>query len=284
LESDISALERLRRIPNAQLASSDADPIHTSSDRGSTRVRLAYDCPDVLPLHQDQLLSTTTALVLRKPFALKHIQSRTVHPGAARQTLHMHCDVGAGPGKLVAFIWMLDACHTDNGATQFIPARIAAYRDCQITFTSVIPAGACAAHGEPGPRGSALARTSLFAECSHSRAAQARFAGASARRPNDGCMIVTGSDDGASIRRKGGGPNRTRVAIQSRHQCSAPGVPHFRGSITTERQYSSAIGREHGAVDSVAVAAQGEFQASIASIPDPRGMVVTSCYNEGAIR
>ena len=118
---DASLLDRLRRIPIAQLASSDGDATRTSSDKGSTRVRLMSDCPDVLPLHQDQLLSTTTALVLRKPFALKYIQSRTVHPGAARQTLHMDCDAGTGAGKLLAFIWMLDAFDADNGATQFIP-------------------------------------------------------------------------------------------------------------------------------------------------------------------
>lgn len=118
---DVSVLDRLRRIPTEQLASSAAGATRTSSDGGSTRVRLIPDCPDLWPLHQDQLLLTVTARVLRNPLALKYLQSRTVHPAAACQTLHMDCDVGTGAGKLLAFIWMLDSFDTNNGATQFIP-------------------------------------------------------------------------------------------------------------------------------------------------------------------
>ena len=118
---DVSVLDRLRRIPAEQLASSAADATRTSPDGGNTRVRLTPDCPDLSPLHQDQLLLKVTARVLRKPFALKYLQSRTVHPAAARQRLHMDCDVGTGAGKLLAFIWMLDCFDTSNGATQFIP-------------------------------------------------------------------------------------------------------------------------------------------------------------------
>ena len=118
---DVLVLDRLRRIPTEQLASSAAGATRTSSDGGNTRVRLIPDCPDLWPLHQDQLLLTVTARVLRNPFALKYLQSRTVHPAAACQTLHMDCDVGTGAGKLLAFIWMLDSFDTNNGATQFIP-------------------------------------------------------------------------------------------------------------------------------------------------------------------
>jgi len=118
---DVSVLDRLLRIPTLKLACSDADATRTSSDRGNTRVRLTADRPELWPLHQDQLLLTTAALVLRKPFALKYMQSRTVHPGATRQALHMDCEADTGAGKLLAFIWMLDAFDTNNGATQFIP-------------------------------------------------------------------------------------------------------------------------------------------------------------------
>jgi Phytanoyl-CoA dioxygenase (PhyH) len=118
---DVSVLDRLRRNPTEKLASSAAGAARTSSDGGSTRVRLMPDCPDLGPLHRDRLLLTVTARVLRNPFALKYLQSRTVHPAAASQTLHMDCDVGTDAGKLIAFIWMLDSFDTNNGATQFIP-------------------------------------------------------------------------------------------------------------------------------------------------------------------
>ncbi|QGZ96530.1 phytanoyl-CoA dioxygenase family protein [Terricaulis silvestris] len=117
----VSVLDRLRCIPTEQLASSAVGATRTSSDGGNARVRLMPDCPDLWPLHQDQLLLTVTARVLRNPFALKYLQSRTVHSGSACQTLHMDCDVGTGAGKLLAFIWMLDSFDTNNGATQFIP-------------------------------------------------------------------------------------------------------------------------------------------------------------------
>ena len=106
---DVSVLDRLRRIPTEQLASSAAGATRISSDGGSTRVRLIPDCPDLWPLHQDQLLLAVAARVLRNPFTLKYLQSRTVHPEAACQTLHMDCDAGTEAGKLLAFIWMLDA-------------------------------------------------------------------------------------------------------------------------------------------------------------------------------
>lgn len=118
---DVSVLERLCPALPEQFAAYAADSKRPSSDGGDTRVRLKPDCPDLEPLFRDELLLTIAARVLRKPFALRYLVSRTVHPTATCQSLHMDCDVGTGPSQLLAFIWMLDAFDKNNGATQFIP-------------------------------------------------------------------------------------------------------------------------------------------------------------------
>ena len=137
---DVLVLDRLRRIPTEQLASSAAGATRISSDGGSTRVRLIPDFPDLWPLHQDQLLLTVAARVLRNPFALKYLQSRTVHPGAARQTLHMDCDFGTGSREFARL--HLDARRFRHGQRRdSVHPRLASWLDCWIADSDNGPSG-----------------------------------------------------------------------------------------------------------------------------------------------
>ena len=55
---------------------------------------------------------------MKAPFALHYFLSRTLHPGASPQSLHIDCDPGAI--ALLGFIYTLDDFTAENGCTQFV--------------------------------------------------------------------------------------------------------------------------------------------------------------------
>src|SRR5262249_4015422 len=61
--------------------------------------------------------------------------------------------------------------------------------------------------------------------------------------PYSGCMIPTGSDNAATVGRKGRVLNLVRVATQ-REQQTTSGIPYFGGVIMAGAEHPLAIGRE----------------------------------------
>jgi hypothetical protein len=115
-----SVLDRIRQAHADQVAAATGANIRTSSCGGGTRTNLDQSHPDLRLLHADDLLRAVAARIIAAP-VLKYFHSRTIHPGASAQQLHMDCDPGTAPGRLLAFIWMLDDFGATNGATRFVP-------------------------------------------------------------------------------------------------------------------------------------------------------------------
>jgi ectoine hydroxylase-related dioxygenase (phytanoyl-CoA dioxygenase family) len=59
--------------------------------------------------------------VIGRPFKLSSLQARTQRPGAPHQGLHVDVRRNSDDWPLVGFILMIDAFHSDNGATAFVP-------------------------------------------------------------------------------------------------------------------------------------------------------------------
>ena len=59
--------------------------------------------------------------VIGRPFKLSSLLSRTVHPHAAAQDLHVDVQRDSTDWPLLGFILMIDAFRPDNGATRFLP-------------------------------------------------------------------------------------------------------------------------------------------------------------------
>ena len=115
---DASKLETVRRTHTDYLAIADGRDIRTSSSGGDTRAYLDSEFAGLRQLHDDRLLRSVAAQVMQAPPALHYFLSRTLHPGAPAQALHIDCDPGAP--SMLGFIWMLDDFTAENGATQFV--------------------------------------------------------------------------------------------------------------------------------------------------------------------
>lgn len=113
-----ATLERVRRLHADYLATADSRYTRTSSSGGDTRTRLDPNLAGLQALHSDPLLRAVATQVMNTPVALRYFLSRTLHPGASPQSLHMDCDPGAP--ALLAFIYTLDDFTPENGATRFI--------------------------------------------------------------------------------------------------------------------------------------------------------------------
>jgi ectoine hydroxylase-related dioxygenase (phytanoyl-CoA dioxygenase family) len=116
---DHATLELVRRRHADYLAIADSRDVRTSSSGSDTRVYLDHNFPGLSQLHDDPLLRAITTQVMKVPFALHYFLSRTLHPGASPQTLHIDCDPGAA--ALLGFIYTLDDFTAENGCTQFLP-------------------------------------------------------------------------------------------------------------------------------------------------------------------
>jgi hypothetical protein len=116
---DDATLELVRNRHADYLAIADRSDMRTSRCGGDTRIHLDRDFAGLHELHTDPLLRAVATQVMQAPLALHYFLSRTLHPGAAAQALHMDCDPGAP--AMLGFIWMLDDFTTENGATQFVP-------------------------------------------------------------------------------------------------------------------------------------------------------------------
>ena len=115
---DHGALERVRRRHADYLTTVDSRDTRTASSGGDTRTHLNPDFAGLQVLHRDPLLRAAATQVTNTPVALRYFLSRTLHPGASPQALHMDCDPGAP--VMLGFIWMLDDFTAANGATQFV--------------------------------------------------------------------------------------------------------------------------------------------------------------------
>jgi len=116
---DHRALERVRRQHADYLAIADRSDIRTSRSGDDTRVHLDHNFPGLEQLHTDPLLRAVATQVMHARLALHYFLSRTLHPGASPQALHIDCDPGAP--AMLGFIWTLDDFTAENGATQFVP-------------------------------------------------------------------------------------------------------------------------------------------------------------------
>jgi len=115
---DDAALAQTRCLHSESIAT--ADPAHRSSGAGgSTRVHLVEQHLDALYL--DQVLLSLAVRVLQFPFGLSAFLSRTVHPGAGAQALHVDQARDGDAMSMLGFIYMLDDFRADNGATRFVP-------------------------------------------------------------------------------------------------------------------------------------------------------------------
>ena len=132
---DHATLEHVRRRHADHLAGSD---IRTSRCGGDTRVHLDRNFAGLQQLHSDPLLRAVATQVMQAPFALHYFLSRTLHPGASPQALHIDCDPGAP--AMLGFIWMLDDFTAENRATQFVAGS---HRGAPAasTILAVAPAG-----------------------------------------------------------------------------------------------------------------------------------------------
>ncbi len=115
---DSATLERVRRAHADYLAAADSRDTRTASSGGDTRTHLEPDFAGLQELHSDPLLHAVATQVMKTPVALRYFLSRTLHPGASPQSLHMDCDPGAP--ALLGFIYALDDFTAGNGATQFV--------------------------------------------------------------------------------------------------------------------------------------------------------------------
>jgi ectoine hydroxylase-related dioxygenase (phytanoyl-CoA dioxygenase family) len=79
---------------------------------------LDHGFPGLQQLHDDPLLRAVATRLMKSALTLQYFLSRTLHPGAAPQALHIDCDPGESP--LLGFIWMLDDFTAQNGATSFV--------------------------------------------------------------------------------------------------------------------------------------------------------------------
>jgi ectoine hydroxylase-related dioxygenase (phytanoyl-CoA dioxygenase family) len=115
---DLATLELARRSHADYLAIADRRNVRTSSSGSDTRVHLDRDFPGLKPLHCDPQLRSVATQIMKAPLALHYFLSRTLHPGASPQSLHIDCDPGGG--SLLGFIYMLDDFTAENGCTQFV--------------------------------------------------------------------------------------------------------------------------------------------------------------------
>jgi ectoine hydroxylase-related dioxygenase (phytanoyl-CoA dioxygenase family) len=115
---DEATLGHVRRKHAEYLAVADSREARTSRSGSDTRVHLNRNFPGLRQLHCDLLLRAVATEVMKVPLTLHYFLSRTLHPGASPQSLHIDCDPGAPP--LLGFIWMLDDFTAENGCTQFI--------------------------------------------------------------------------------------------------------------------------------------------------------------------
>jgi hypothetical protein len=115
---DHAALDLAGRRHAEHVANADNSDRRTSSSGGDTRVHLNRDFAGLHELHSDPLLRTVAMQVMKTPVVLRYFLSRTLHPGASLQSLHMDCDPGAP--AMLGFIYMLDDFTAENGATQFV--------------------------------------------------------------------------------------------------------------------------------------------------------------------
>ena len=115
---DEPTLKLVRRKHAEYLAVADSREARTSRSGSDTRVHLNRNFPGLRQLHSDPLLRAVATQVMKGPLALHYLLSRTLHPGASPQALHIDCDPGAP--TLLGFIYMLDDFTAENGCTQFI--------------------------------------------------------------------------------------------------------------------------------------------------------------------
>lgn len=115
---DEATLELVRRRHAEYLAIADGSDVRTSSSGSDTRVHLDHSLAAFQRLHCDPVLRSVAAQLMKAPIALRYFVSRTLHPGASPQPLHIDCDPGAS--ALLGFIYMLDDFTAENGATQFL--------------------------------------------------------------------------------------------------------------------------------------------------------------------
>lgn len=115
---DPATLERVRRRHTDYLEIADRRDVRTSSAGSDTRVHLDHNFPGLQQLHVDPLLRAIATQLMKVPFALRYFLSRTLHPGASPQALHIDCDPGAV--AMLGFIYTLDDFTPQNGCTQFV--------------------------------------------------------------------------------------------------------------------------------------------------------------------
>jgi Phytanoyl-CoA dioxygenase (PhyH) len=118
---DDATLARTLRCHAESIANADPRDVSRSSSGGGTRVHLVEHHPDLDALYLDPTLLSVAARVLQIPFGLSAFLSRTIHPGASAQALHVDQGREGDALSMLGFIYMLDDFRADNGATRFVP-------------------------------------------------------------------------------------------------------------------------------------------------------------------
>lgn len=115
------ALVLTRRRHIEALVAAEPQDTARSACGSNTRSYLAAHGLDLDLLYLDPALLAVAAGVIEAPFKLSAFLSRTVHPGASAQALHVDLPRGSGAPTMLGFIYMLDDFRADNGATRFVP-------------------------------------------------------------------------------------------------------------------------------------------------------------------
>jgi ectoine hydroxylase-related dioxygenase (phytanoyl-CoA dioxygenase family) len=131
-----------------------ADPADVSI-RSSTRVHdFVNRGPEFDGLYVHRLVLAACCQIIGRPFKLSTMLARTLEPGAPAQPLHVDVKRGANGWPLVGFIVMVDAFHSENGATRFVPGSHRWRREPDVGLDST------ASHDEEilacGPAGSMI--------------------------------------------------------------------------------------------------------------------------------
>ena len=122
------------------IAKIDPRDIGHSVSGSNTRAHLPAHNPNLGHLYLDPALLAIAEGVLDAPFRLSGFLSRTVHPGAGDQPLHVDMARSSDGPSLLGFIYMLDEFRQDNGATRLVPDSHREASAC-VEVYAIAPAG-----------------------------------------------------------------------------------------------------------------------------------------------
>jgi len=134
------ALTEMLRLHAESIAAADPRDVSRSASGSNTRVHLTDHHPDLDRLYLDPALLELVSRAMGAPFRLNAFLSRTVHPGAVAQPLHLDCPHEGDAPAMIGFLYLLDDFRADNGATCFVPGSHRAGAGAEVVLATA-PAG-----------------------------------------------------------------------------------------------------------------------------------------------